>query len=313
MLKVGLAGVGAISKAHISAWESMENVELVALCDIRKETFANYPGKHFYVDFEEMLAKEQLDIVDICLPTYLHAECALKALEKGLHVLCEKPISQNSNDIRMLYDAAEKNQVKFMVAHVIRFWPEYVKLKEIYENGRYGKLLSGTMYRLSTMPKRSWNGWMCEKEKSGLVPFDLHIHDSDFLIHAFGTPKNVVTHRAATKDQDYLNVMYEYPEFFVSTEAAWYSAGYPFSAGFRFQFEHAALEYKDGNYVAYVEDGSIVNLSNANDQDVHSFVPESDGYANEIKYFAKCVEENLPVEMVKPEELETVIGLLDAM
>ena len=219
----------------------------------------------------------------------------------------------NKDDVKKVYDAAEKHHVKVMVAHVIRFWPEYVLLKGICENGKYGKLLSGNMTRLSSMPKRSWNHWMRDEKLSGLVPYDLHIHDCDFLIHAFGAPQNVVTHRVKRQNQDYLNVMYEYPEFFITTEASWYSAGYPFSAGYRFQFEHATLEYKDGKCLAYEDNGNIVDLSEDSGKDVHSFVPESDGYANEIRYFADCVANNKSVEMVKPDELETVISLVGAM
>ena len=74
MLKIGLIGVGGISGAHIPVWENMEDAELVALCDIRPERMEKYPDKRRYTDFDEMLANEELDILDICLPTYLHAE-----------------------------------------------------------------------------------------------------------------------------------------------------------------------------------------------------------------------------------------------
>ena len=129
MLKVGLVGVGGISGAHIPAWEGMEDAELVALCDIRTERMEKYPNKRHYTDFEEMLANEKLDILDICLPTYLHADFAVKAMEKGINVICEKPISLKNEDVERVYSTAKKNNVKFMVAQVRRFWPEYELLK----------------------------------------------------------------------------------------------------------------------------------------------------------------------------------------
>ena len=89
MLKVGLVGVGGISGAHIPAWEAMEDAELVALCDIRPEQMECYPKQRHYTNVDEMLEKEPLDILDLCLPTYLHAEVGLKAMEKGIHVLSE--------------------------------------------------------------------------------------------------------------------------------------------------------------------------------------------------------------------------------
>ena len=70
----------------------MEDTELVAICDIRPERMEPYPDKRHYIDFDEMLQNEELDILDICLPTYLHAVFAIKAMERGIHVICEKPI-----------------------------------------------------------------------------------------------------------------------------------------------------------------------------------------------------------------------------
>ena len=106
MLKVGLVGVGGISSAHIPAWDKMEDVELVALCDIRPERMEKYEGKRCYTDFDEMLANETLDILDICLPTYLHADFSVKAMEKGINVLTEKPISLKEEDIDRVYSTA---------------------------------------------------------------------------------------------------------------------------------------------------------------------------------------------------------------
>ena len=145
MLKVGLIGVGGISGAHIPAWDAIEGVELVALCDVRSEQMEQYLDKHQYLDFDEMLEKEELDIVDICLPTYLHADYAIKAMERGIHVLCEKPISLKEEDVERVYATAKRMNVNFMVAQVLRFWPEYVLVKELYDTKKYGKLLSVKM------------------------------------------------------------------------------------------------------------------------------------------------------------------------
>ena len=84
MLKVGLVGVGGISGAHIPAWESLEDTVLTALCDIRPERMQPWPQKRCYTDFDEMLQKEELDILDICLPTWLHVPFAVKAMEKKI-------------------------------------------------------------------------------------------------------------------------------------------------------------------------------------------------------------------------------------
>ncbi len=90
MLKIGLVGVGGISGAHIPAWNAMEDTTLTAICDIRPERMEPYLEPHHYTSIDEMLEKEELDILDICLPTYLHVPTAVKAMKKGIHVLSEK-------------------------------------------------------------------------------------------------------------------------------------------------------------------------------------------------------------------------------
>lgn len=289
MLKVGLVGVGGISGAHIPAWQSMEDVELVALCDVRPEQMTRYPELRQYTDMDDMLAKEQLDILDICLPTYLHADAAVKAMERGIHVLSEKPVSLKTEDVHRLYETAKRNNVRFMVAQVLRFWPEYVYLKEIYDSGRYGKLLSGRMARLGHMPGWSWDNWMKDESRSGLVPFDLHIHDLDFMVYTFGKPKQVSSFRARRPDQDVFTAVYQFDGFYVDSEATWYAAPYPFHATYRFQFEKALIVL-DGALTVYEVDGKTFTVGADGGETGGIELPPTNAYANEIRYFADCVK-----------------------
>lgn len=314
MLKVGLVGVGGISGAHIPAWEEMEDVELVALCDVRSERMESYPDKHRYLDFDEMLEKEELDILDICLPTYLHADFAIKAMEKGINVICEKPISLKEDDVERVYSTAHRRNVKFMVAQVLRFWPEYELLKELYDTEKYGKLLSGYMGRLGNIPLWSWDGWMSDENRSGLVPFDLHIHDLDFMVYAFGAPEKVTSHRSKRPEQDCFNAVYDYPGFYIDSEASWYAGCYPFAASFRFQFEKAVVECRDGKFKIYEVGGKVVDLSKEAEGDTGAInLPKSNAYANEIRYFTDCVKADVFPDKVKPEELRKVIEILKSI
>lgn len=309
MLKVGLVGVGGISGAHIPAWQSMENVELVALCDVRPEQMTRYPELRQYTDMDDMLAKEQLDILDICLPTYLHADVAVKAMERGIHVLSEKPVSLKAEDVHRLYETAKRNNVRFMVAQVLRFWPEYIYLKEIYDSGRYGKLLSGRMARLGHMPGWSWDNWMKDESRSGLVPFDLHIHDLDFMVYTFGKPKQVSSFRARRPDQDVFTAVYQFDGFYVDSEATWYAAPYPFHASYRFQFEKALIVL-DGALTVYEVDGKTFTVGADGGETGGIELPPTNAYANEIRYFADCVKAGRDADRVKEEELETVVKIL---
>ena len=312
MLKIGLVGVGGISGAHIPGWENMKEAELVAICDVRPEQMEKYPQYRQYTDFDEMLEKEKIDILDICLPTYLHVDFAVKAMEKGINVICEKPISLKEEDVKRAYDTAEANNVKFMIAQVLRFWPEYEFVKSCYETGRYGKLLSGVMHRLGSMPKWSFDNWMMDVNRSGLVPYDLHIHDLDFVIWAFGKPNNDTMRRARKENQDYIAGIYDYDDFFIMVESSWYtSSDFTFKSGFRFQFEDALLEYTDAKLTIYEANGETVMFNVSDDKSMGDIgLPSTNAYENEIEYFMNCVLENKPADKVKPQELSDVINIL---
>lgn len=312
MLKVGLVGVGGISGAHIPVWEAMEDATLTAICDIRQERLDKYPEKRHYTDFDEMLEKEEFDILDICLPTYLHADFVVKAMNKGINVICEKPISLKEEDVQRVYSTAEKNGVKFMVAQVLRFWPEYELLKEIYDTKKYGKLLSGTMTRLGCYPRWSWDGWMMDEKRSGFVPFDLHIHDLDFMVYAFGLPKIAHKYRSKLPNQDFVSVTYDFGDFSINSEASWYATSYPFTAEFRFQFEEAVVSNENGRMMIYLKNDEKIDLSKEAEGDTGNInLPKSNAYANEIIYFADCVRNQKPVEKIKPEELKGILSIMN--
>ena len=313
-LKVGMAGLGGISQSHIAAWSQIPEAAIVAVCDIREEQArkgAEATGARVYTDLDEMLDRENLDILDICLPTYLHADFAVKALNRGIHVLAEKPISLKREDVARVYAAARENERRFMVAQVLRFWREYEALREAIHTEKYGKLLSGHMARLGNTPKWSWENWMTVPEKSGLVPFDLHIHDLDFLVYTLGKPENMICHRVKTDTQDYFTTVYEYPGFFVSTEAAWYAGDYAFQSSYRFQFERAVMEYRGGKLTVYPADGSAKTMEEETAPQENGInLPSTNAYFNEIRYFTDCVLAGKDCDRIKPEELECVLDLI---
>ena len=265
-------------------------------------------------NLDEMLEKEDVDILDICLPTFLHADFAVKAMEKGINVICEKPISLKREDVQRVYSTAKNNNVCFMIAQVLRFWPEYEVVKSIYDSGKYGKLLSASMRRLGGIPKWSWDDWMRDEKRSGLVPFDLHIHDLDFIVYAFGKPEKCTTRRIKRPEQDYITATYDFGDFFISTEAAWFAGRYPFSARFMFQFEDAVVTWENDEMTIYESDGAELHPVTQDGEDTGDIgLPKSNAYANEIRYFADCVKSGVFPDKVKPEELETVIDILKAI
>lgn len=294
MLKIGLVGVGSISGAHVPAWEHLKEdgiAELVAICDIRPEQMDKYPEKRHYNTLDEMLEKEELDILDICVPTYAHAELAIKGLEHGVNVLSEKPLSLDPEDAHRVWAAAKKNNVKFMVAQVVRFWREYEILKNYYDTEKYGKLRSLSMWRLSGMPNGAHN-WFRDENLSGLTPYDMHVHDLDFCIHAFGEPKKVQQHRTKNPGEDAIQGTYIYDDFYITIETAWYGVPYSFNFGFRAMFDKAILEAdKDGNLQIWLEDGlHDLSAKSGVDAGVGNISTTTSAYENEIRHFVECVK-----------------------
>lgn len=312
-LRVGVIGVGGISGAHIPAWKAMEDVDLVCLCDIRPEQMNAFHDLRKYTNYEEMLANEQLDIVDICLPTYLHVDYALKAIEKGINVITEKPISLHSGDAIRVYEAAAAHHVHFMVAHCLRFWPAYCYIKKVYDSEKYGKLLSASMWRVGEIPEGSYDDWMLDEKRSGFIPYDLHIHDLDFLIYVFGLPKDYSVKRIKRPDQDYLSAVYDYDNFFITAESAWYKALYPFTYGFRFQFEEAVIANEHDVLSVYLPSGDVLcPLDTETDSDIHLNLPTTDAYTNELLYYKTCIKNGESPDIMNAAELESVIKILNS-
>ncbi len=306
MLKVGIVGLGGISKAHLAGWANIEGAEITSVCDIRKERLEAHSDKRGYLDFDEMLEKEELDIVDVCVPTYLHIEYSLKALNKGINVICEKPLSLHPEDVCKVFEAAQRNGVRFMVAMVTRFMPPYIYVKKIFESGKYGRLLSGRMSRIGCCPTWSFENWMMNEKLSGLILCDVHIHDLDYLVYTFGSPRDFFVKRSKTESSDYLNVTYDFGDFFINVEGAWYNAPkFPFGFTFRFEFEKAVVELgTGGRLLVYEEDGTVLDMSPGKANDTGDIgLPASNAYEDELRYFFGCVKENTPIDMIKPEEL----------
>ena len=177
MLRVGIWGCGGISAMHRSAYKKLEDcgagVKLVALCDINKENFDreikinlsknSCPLEKIdrcYTDIDEMLEKEKLDMVDVCLPSQPHKEAAIKLLRRNINVLLEKPMALSAQDCREIIAAEERSDARLMVARCERFTAgsDYLKaaaesgivgepIKLRYINGHTGPLGKGAKHR----------------------------------------------------------------------------------------------------------------------------------------------------------------------
>ena len=310
-MKVAIIGCGGIGQVHSAAYRQIPDVQVAAAADIRlgyAQKVAGLHGANAYPSLEALLADENPDMADICAPSYLHKSIAIACMERGLHVLCEKPMALNLADAQAMADCAARTGVFFMTAQVIRFWPEYVYLKNVYEQGIYGPLLQASFSRTGGAPLWAWDNWYIDPLRSGLAPFDLHVHDADYIHYLLGRPVSV---QSAAVDQPGLfistiHTWYHYHnDVLVEAEAGWYPGRVPFSATYRAVFANAVLDYRNDTLTLYeagdvaprkidlasdVTMGASINLSNTGT------------YYTEIAYFVKCVQGKTPPSVVTPEQ-----------
>ena len=315
-MKVGLIGIGGMGFVHFNCYKKMEGIE-IAVADIRVDMAKDKikdDSIPVYSSYEEMVECEKPDFVDICTPSYMHADMAVYALEHGLHVLCEKPMSINSSEAQRMIDAKEKSGKLLMIAHVVRFMSPYVYLKSVIDSCELGKPVHVIMHRLSEAPKWSWENWMLNTDKSGGVTLDLSIHDIDFMQYVFGEPKSIsATYRDLQGDSNYVSSTFCFDGFTVDTVGGWYNAAIPFRAEYLAVFENGYIESKGGKLV---KNGNEVSLElGQTSEDTGINLSGADGYADEIAYFIDCIKNNRRPERVTPESscysVELVEKILD--
>ena len=143
MLKACVIGCGVISSIHIPVLLGMEDVSLVAVCDIDPAKKPDLPDNiHFYTDYQELFEKEHPDVAHICLPHYLHYPVSRFFAEHGVHVFCEKPAARDSYELEQFITVEDQHpELKMGICFQNRFNDTSLKLKELLQSGEYGKIL----------------------------------------------------------------------------------------------------------------------------------------------------------------------------
>jgi predicted dehydrogenase len=196
-LKLGAIGTGNIFRnAHMRGWKDHPEVELYAVCDVVKgkaETLAEQYGvRHVFTDYRELLAMDDIDIVDICTSNLFHSEIAVAALQAGKHVFCEKPDAVNPEEAQKMADAARESGKTLMVMRNNRFRPASQFLKKYIEHGQMGEVYTGRCGWIRRRGIPGKGGWFTTKELSGGGPLiDLGVHFIDLSVWLMGNPKPV--------------------------------------------------------------------------------------------------------------------------
>lgn len=201
-IKIAMIGAGNIANTHLDSYAKVEGAEIYAVCDIDEarlnKTADKYNISRRYTDVDTMLAElSELDAADVCVWNCNHASCAIKALNAGLHVLCEKPMAYSANEAEEMQAAAEKNGKLLMIGFVLRFSDDARIAMDFIEKGYLGDIY----YAKAQYVRRHGNpgGWFSDKSRSGGGPIiDLGVHVIDLTRYLMGKPKPVSVYAAAS-------------------------------------------------------------------------------------------------------------------
>lgn len=295
MVKVGIIGAGFTGGIHASSYAVIPNAELIAIADINVEKakeVANRFNAKAYNSFQTMLNECKIDMVDVCLPTNLHKEYVLKAAKAGRHIFCEKPLARSIEDAEVMIEACKSVGIKFMVGHVVRFFHEFVRAKEIIEGGMIGKPGLVRTTRAAGFPTASQD-WYADIDKSGGVILDMIIHDFDFLRWCFGEVERVYAESLTykkVKRTDYALIILRFKNGIIAhVEGSWAHPAGTFFTRLEVAGDQGLLEFDSRKATPIKlalkqEDRAFVGVA----------IPESpveeDPYTLELKHFIKCIE-----------------------
>jgi len=193
-IRLGLVGAGWPAWQHIKGYGRIEDVEVAALCDSDEarlqEIGKEYKIPHRYSAFEEMLEKESLDAISVCTPNVLHADMTIRALEKGLHVLCEKPMASSSAMAREMVKKQKETGKILMVGYHRRFGADARFLKAYIDRGEMGELYFARAWWVRRAGIPGMGGWFTNKQMSGGgALIDIGVHILDLGLWFFGYPE----------------------------------------------------------------------------------------------------------------------------
>lgn len=304
MRRIAIVGAGRMGLMHAKAWAALGDRATLACVASRTQT--DWPstfGASQTADLDEVVTRPDIDIVDVCLPTLLHARITERALEAGKHVLCEKPMALDMQSADIMIEAARRAPGVLMVAHVVRFFPAYRKIREVIESGRIGSPLNVSAYRLAAGSRDI--AWLRDATQSGGVAVDLLVHDYDQANLLLGKPQTVY---AQMHGPEGVNVIISYSDGRVAAVEGNTAmpAGFPFTTGIRV--------YCEGGVIEHVSDGRepVVTVREAGVAPSFLPVERVDPYTAQARYFLDRLDDGLPIGEGSPEQGRTAVAVAAA-
>jgi predicted dehydrogenase len=321
-IRTAVIGFGYMGKTHARHILNSETMTLIAVVDSRPDALnidkqegniktgniapEALSGVKLYTSPDDCFANEKIDLAYVCVHTPSHYEMAMTALQYNAHVFIEKPFVLDVNQGITLIEEAKRRQRLLGVAHVVRFMPPYVKLREIYQNRTYGALRFISLSRFSGTPGwGDWIKWRSNFGASGGALFDLSIHDIDFLHYTLGVPDKIeaTCFSGYLSNYDYVCAFWRYEgrDWHVKVEGGNpFPSPFPFEASFKAVFEKATVVWNSNN-------GLELKVINDTATEILPLNDANNGYRDEGLYFADCILHNRYPEACSAESaLETI-------
>ncbi len=293
MIRIGLIGAGRVARVHARSIGKIKEATLSSVYDIEtdraRKLASDFGGRAFENpgDFWQ----SSFEAVVISVPTFLHREMALAAIQSGRHVLCEKPIASSLEEAGEMIDGAHKAGIRFLVGHVLRFHPAYEMIRDLLREGGLGKVRQLRASRVSGGAGNSWKRWLLEKPE-GLGVFDLNIHDLDFIHSILGKPSRV---RAAgicvpQRPFHHVDALLEFPSGAKANVEGSFLVppSHPFQYELRIIGEKGCLSYRFRG-ANYQDEQARQEVLFYTGERAESFaISPRDPYELEMRYFLSC-------------------------
>ncbi len=187
--RIAIIGCGGIANGkHMPSLSKLNNIEMVAFCDIVEERAVaaaekfGAEGAKTYTDYTELLKDASIDIVHVCTPNDSHADIAIAALEAGKHVMSEKPMAKTAADAKRMVEAAKRTGKKLTVGYNNRYRPDSQHLKKVCEDGQLGEIYYAKAHAIRRRAVPTWGVFLDEEKQGGGPLIDIGTHALDLTL-----------------------------------------------------------------------------------------------------------------------------------
>jgi UDP-N-acetylglucosamine 3-dehydrogenase len=317
-MKIGILGAGFMGTTHARAYAKIPGVSIAAVSSRRlekAEKLASEVGARATTDDRSIIEDPSIEAISNTLPTPLHAEPTIAALRAGKHVLLEKPLALQAAEGDGMIAVAQQTGKTLMIAHVLRFWGEYVALAEFVHAGKLGKPISATAARLSQFP--SWGGeWFLDPAWSGGAVLDLCVHDFDVLNWVLGAPRSVYARGREMRPGLWNDVhaLVDYGGASGAVEGSQFlPQDYPFTSTLKVLCEGGVIElvFRAGGISVEMGGGASLTVHEAGK--AYPLAPKpGDAYDNQAAYFVDCVRNGVTPALGTPGQARLAVAVANA-